>query len=289
MGLLCNVLLDPGDRAWMEEPGYPPARSALVAAGARILPVPVDEDGLDVQAGTRKAGDARLAYVTPSHQFPLGVPMSLPRRLALLKWASMARAWVIEDDYDSDFRHGERPLPCLHGLDVDGRVIYLNSFSKTLFPSLRVGYLIAPADLDEAIRAARRAIDLRPSTLEQVVLTDFIEGGHFDRHLRRMRAAYHERLEALVDAAERICGEALQLRAARTGLHVVADLDGVDATRVFQEAVARGVEVMPLSTYYFGRGLAPNGLVLGFGAVRPDAMNAGMESLAAAIEAARRS
>jgi GntR family transcriptional regulator/MocR family aminotransferase len=288
MGLMCSVLLDPGDRAWMEEPGYQPARSALVAAGARILPIPVDEDGLDVQAGARKAGDARLAYVTPSHQVPLGVPMSLPRRLALLKWASTAGAWVLEDDYDSEFRHRERPLPCLHGLDVDGRVIYLNSFSKMLFPGLRVGFIIVPPDLEDRIRAARRAIDLRPPNLEQVVLADFMAKGHFDRHLRRMRAAYSERLEALLDAAERFCGGVLHVRAARSGLHVVADLLGPPAERVFDEAASRGVEVMPLSAYYFGRVKPPNGLCLGFGAVRPDAIVAGMETLAAAIEASSR-
>jgi GntR family transcriptional regulator/MocR family aminotransferase len=272
----------------MEEPGYPFARSALVAAGARVLPVPVDGDGLDVQAGARKAGDARLAYVTPSHQFPLGVPMSLPRRLALLKWASSARAWVVEDDYDSEFRHGERPLPCLHGLDVEGRVIYVNSFSKMLFPGLRVGFLVAPPELDDRIRAARRAFDLHPPNLEQAVLADFMAAGHFDRHLRRMRAAYRERLEALVDAAERFGAGALRLRAARTGLHVVADLADTNADRVFEEAAARGIEVMPLSAYYFGRAKPPNGLVLGFGAIRPDAIRTGMETLAAAVEASRR-
>jgi GntR family transcriptional regulator/MocR family aminotransferase len=286
MEFVCSMLLDPGDGAWMEEPGYPGARSMLVAAGARIHPVPVDEDGLDVQAGARRAGDARLVCVTPSHQFPLGVSMSLPRRLALLRWASAARAWVMEDDYDSAFRHGTRPLPCLHGLDVDGRVIYVGSFSKTLFPGLRLGFLIVPPDLLEQLRAARRAAGMHPPPLDQTVLTDFLEGGHFDRHLRRMRAAYRERLEAFADAAERFCGGVLRLRAVRTGLHLVADLDGVDDVRVFQEAAARGVEVMPLSAYYFGRGKAANGLVLGFGAVRPDDMNAGMESLSAAIEAA---
>ena len=153
--LVCRLLLDPGDVAWMEEPGYPGARGALVAAGARIRPIPVDAQGLNVEVGERRAGNARLAYVTPSHQFPLGVPMSLPRRLALLAWARAARAWIIEDDYDSEFRFGTRPIPCLHGLDVDGRVIYVGSFSKTLFPALRLGFLIVPTDLRE--RGARGA------------------------------------------------------------------------------------------------------------------------------------
>jgi GntR family transcriptional regulator / MocR family aminotransferase len=286
--LICRVLLDPGDRAWMEEPGYPGARSALRGAGARIVPVPVDAEGLDVDHGARRAGDARLAYVTPSHQYPLGVPMSLSRRLALLGWARAARAWVIEDDYDSEFRYGARPIPCLHGLDVDGRVIYVGSFSKTLFPALRLGFLIVPSDLQAGLVAARAAADQHPPTIDQAVLADFILGGHFARHLRRMRVAYRERLEALTAAAERYCRGVLRVRPVQTGLHALAELDGVDAGRVAQEAAARGVEATPLSAYFTGRAGRPHGLVLGFGAVRPDAARRGMERLAAAIEAARR-
>ena len=288
LDLICRLLLDPGDRVWMEEPGYPGARSALVGAGARILPVRVDAEGLDVEAGVRRAGDARLVYVTPSHQYPLGVPMSLPRRLALLKWAGAARAWVIEDDYDSEFRYGARPIPCLHGLDRDGRVIYVGSFSKTLFPALRLGFVIVPADLQGGLVAARAAADQHPPVLDQAVLADFIGEGHFARHLRRMRAAYRERLEALVWAAERSCRGVLRVRAAQTGLHVVADLDGVRAARVAREAALRGVEATALSAYFAGPERAPNGLVLGFAAVRPEASRSGMERLAAAIEAARR-
>ena len=286
--LISRVLLDPGDRVWMEEPGYPGARSALLGAGARILPVPVDAEGLDVAMGARRAGDARLVYVTPSHQYPLGVPMSLARRLALLHWASRARAWVIEDDYDSEFRYGARPVPCLHGLDVDGRVIYVGSFSKTLFPSLRLGFLIVPPDLQEGLVAARAAADQHPPVLDQSILADFLVEGHFARHLRRMRVAYRERLEALTAAAQRYCGGALRLRPTRTGLHAIADLDGVDATRVSREAERRGVEATPVSAYFAGPTPSVNGLVLGFAAVRPDAARRGMERLAAAIEAARR-
>lgn len=288
LDVACHLLLDPGDEAWLEEPGYPGAHGALVGAGARIRSVRVDAEGLDVQAGALRAPRARLVYVTPSHQFPLGVPMSLPRRLALLKWASDAGAWVIEDDYDSEFRYGARPIPCLHGLDVDGRVIYVGTFSKTLFPSLRLGFMIVPQDLRERLLAARRASDHHPPLLDQAVLADFILAGHFERHLRRMRAAYRERQEALGDAMERHCGGALRLREARTGLHVVADLLHADAVRVFEEAAARGVEVMPLAAYFFGRRRPPNALVLGFGAVRADSIEAGMERLAAAIEAAKR-
>jgi GntR family transcriptional regulator/MocR family aminotransferase len=285
--LICNFVLDPGDKAWLEEPGYFGARSALVGAGARIVPVPVDEHGLNVEAGIARARDARLVYVTPSHQFPLGVPMNLPRRLALVKWASAAGAWVVEDDYDSEFRYGARPVPCLHGLDADGRVIYVGSFSKTLFPALRLGFLIVPADLRQPLLAARRAADVHPPLLDQAVLADLMTAGHFERHLRRMRAAYRERLEALVAAAERYCAGALRVRTVKTGLHAVADLEGVSADRVCDEARARGVDVTALSAYYLQRPRGADGLVLGFGAVGPDAVCSGMERLAAAIDAAR--
>jgi GntR family transcriptional regulator/MocR family aminotransferase len=286
LNLVCSLLLDPGDQAWLEEPGYPGARSALVAAGARILPVRVDADGLDVEAGALRGSRARLVYVTPSHQFPLGVPMTLPRRLALLKWAGAAHAWVVEDDYDSEFRYGARPIPCLHGLDVDGRVIYVGSFAKSLFPALRLGFLIVPPDLRDSLLAARRAADVHPPGLDQAILADFIGEGHFERHIRRMRAVYRERLEALAAASERFCGGALRLRSVRTGLHAVADLEGADAEKVSREAAARGVEVTPFSAYFVGRTRPPNALVLGFGAIGPDALRKAMERLAAAIEAA---
>jgi GntR family transcriptional regulator/MocR family aminotransferase len=289
LDLVSRLVLDTGDAAWLEEPGYPGARAALLAAGARIVPVPVDAEGLDIEAGMRRARWARLAYVTPSHQFPLGVPMSLPRRLALLKWASTSEAWVVEDDYDGEFRFGARPIPCLHGLDVDGRVIYAGSFSKALFPALRLGFLIVPLDLRERLVAARRTTDPQPSLLDQTVLADFIAAGHFERHLRRMRAAYRERLEALADAAHRHCRGALRLRPVLTGLHAVADLDGVDDRRVFQEAAARGIEATPLSMYFMDASAARQGLVLGFGSARPEALARGMERLAAAIDAASQS
>jgi len=280
------VLLDPGDAAWIEEPGHAGTRGALIGAGAAVVPVPVDEDGLMVEVGVRRAPDARLACVTPSHQFPLGVVMSLPRRLTLLKWASAVGAWIVEDDYDSAFRYGARPVPSLHGLDEEGRVIYLASFSKTLFPALRLGFLVVPPDLRDRFVAARRALEFQPPPLDQAVLADFIAEGHYERHLRRMRTVYQERLQAMVEAARRYCGGALRMRPVPTGLHAVADLDGIEAERVSREAMARGVEAMPLSLY-FDRGQAPQALLLGFGAVRAEDAADGMRRLAAAIESAR--
>jgi GntR family transcriptional regulator/MocR family aminotransferase len=289
LSLIASLLIDPGDVAWMEEPGYSGARAALIAAGARVRPVPVDAQGLVVEAGVKRAPDARVAYVTPSHQFPLGVRMSLPRRVALLAWARAANAWVIEDDYDSEFRYGRQPVACLHGLDSDGRVIYVGTFSKSLFPALRLGFLVVPAHLHDAMVGARRASDIHTATLEQAALADFMISGHYERHLRRMRSEYRARLEAFVDAAGRQCGGALRLRPVSTGLHAVADVDAPDAV-VFREAMARGVEVMPLSAYCADRRARPaNGLVLGFASIRPELYGAGFERLAAAIEAARRS
>ena len=286
--MICSGLLDPGDRVWLEEPGYPGARSALTEAGARIVPVRVDDQGIDVDAAIRQAPSARMAYLTPSNQFPLGVPMSLIRRLALLKWATAAGAWIVEDDYDSEFRYATRPLQCLHGLDVDGRVIYVGSFSKSIFPAMRLGFVIVPADLGHYFQAARRAADLHPPLLEQVALADFIREGHYATHLRRMRAIYRERLEALEAAAKEFCDGALRLRPIQTGLHAVADLKGVSEERVCEEARERGVEVAPLGAYYLGRRTA-NGLLLGFASTPPDSLRRGMERLAAAIDAARRS
>jgi GntR family transcriptional regulator / MocR family aminotransferase len=288
LGLLCRLLLDPGDDVWLEDPGYSGARSAALGAGARIHPVRVDEEGLDVAAGARTAPAARLVFVTPSHQFPLGVTMSLPRRLALLRWASAARAWVIEDDYDSEFRYSTHPIPCLHGLDAGERVIYLDSFSKNLFPALRLGFVIVPKDLVRQLYTARRAAEMHPPIVDQTVLAEFMQTGHFERHIRRMRAVYRERLEALEAAAERWCGGGMRLRPVRTGLHAVADLGEADDERVWREAAARGVEVTPLSSYYMGDGPRANGLVMGFSAVDPEALDRGMQQLAAAIDAAAR-
>ena len=283
--IACTILLDPEDRVWLEEPGYPGARNAFVSAGAKITPVRVDEEGLDVAVGARQAPDARMAYVTPSNQFPFGVPMSMVRRQALLKWASGAGAWVVEDDYDCEFRYDTRAFPCLHGLDRDGRVIYIGTFAKSVFPSLRLGFLIIPSDLQDKFLAARRTSDFHPPLLEQMALADFIAEGHYARHLRRMRSVYRERFDALADSAKRLCAGTLRLRPVQTGLHAVADLNGVDAERVFLEARNRGVEVTPLGTYFIGP-QTTNGLLLGFASTRPEDLHRGMEKLAASIDAA---
>ncbi len=286
--LLAQLLLDPGDAAWMEEPGYPGAVHAFRVAGVRPCFVPVDAHGLDVEAGFRECPNARLAYVSPSHQFPLGVAMSLERRHALLHWAHAAGAWVVEDDYDSEFRYEGAPIHCLHGLDAHGRVLYLGTFSKTLFPALRLGFLILPDGLRQAFVTARQTADVHSSSIDQLVLAEFIGEGHYEQHLRRVQAACAERLQALQEAAARLCDGALTLRPAHTGLHVVADVHEVSAEVVFREALERDVELAPLSQYYLREPSPPNALILGFAACRPEQLKQGMIRLSQAIEAARK-
>src|SRR6185437_15166688 len=186
LDLIARMLLDPGDQAWVEDPGYSGARGALLAAEARLQPIPVDREGLVVDAGRHLRPDARLAIITPSHQFPTGVTMSLSRRLALLAWAREAHAWLIEDDYDSEYRFSERPLQALQGLDSAGRVIYVGTFSKVLFPSLRLGFLVAPTALLNGLLTARQYIDIHLPVLEQMVLADFMTEGHYARYVRKM-------------------------------------------------------------------------------------------------------
>jgi GntR family transcriptional regulator / MocR family aminotransferase len=274
-----HVLLDPGDAAWLEEPGYTGARGAFISAGADVVPMPVDAAGMSVD----RTRAARLAYVTPSCQFPLGVAMTLERRIKLLDWARGSQAWIVEDDYDCDIRHQAQPLPCLHSLDPDGRVIYLGTFSKSLFPALRLGFLIVPRDLQAGFVNARLATDLHPPLLEQRVLADFIDGGHYQRHVRRMQSAYAERLDALRGAIQRV-GAPLRLRPVHAGMHAVVDVDGAGAEEVHRAAAEQGIETMPLSAYYSRGAAGDNALLLGFGAVTPAVIRAGVTRLARIID-----
>ncbi|HEX2181005.1 MAG TPA: PLP-dependent aminotransferase family protein [Rubrobacteraceae bacterium] len=283
LDLAARVLLDPGDAAWVEDPGYAGARGALTAAGSRIVPVPVDGEGLKVSVGTQRAADARLACVSPSHQYPLGATMSLSRRLELLAWASRAGAWVLEDDYDSEYRYTGRPLEALQGLDPEGRVIYLGTFSKVLSPALRLGYLVVPPDLVDPFTAARELADRHSPSVEQAVLVRFMAEGHFARHLRRMRTLYAGRQEALVEAASRELPGLLDVRPAEAGMHLVGWLpEGVDDREAARRAEARGVEAAALSLY----GIEPpqrGGLLLGYAAVGEAEIRAGVRRLAAAL------
>jgi GntR family transcriptional regulator / MocR family aminotransferase len=281
--LAARVLLDPGDVVWMEDPGYPGARTALSAAGARLIPVPIDEQGMVVERGRALAARARMAYVSPSHQFPLGVTMSASRRLELLRWAGEADAWVLEDDYDSEFRYDARPLGCLQGMDDQGRVVYIGTFSKTMFPALRLGYLVVPEPLIDAFRAGRAAADRHSPTLEQAVLAAFVGEGHFARHVRRMRRLYAERQELLLQSVGAELGDRLEVARSPAGMHLVAWLGPmVNDEKVSARALEQGVEAAPLSRYAVNR---PDrgGLVLGWAAYRPDQIRCAVGKLATAL------
>jgi GntR family transcriptional regulator/MocR family aminotransferase len=280
LDLAARVLLNAGDRVWMEDPGYPGARGALLSAGAQIMPVPVDQEGLMIEAAIARAPQARLAYLTPSHQFPLGVTMSLTRRLALLDWANRTGAYLLEDDYDSEYRFAGRPLAALQGLDEAERVIYIGTFSKVLFPALRLGYLILPIPLVDEFLRRRRYMDTHLPILEQAVLTDFMTEGHFTRHLRRMRTLYAKRRTALIEAARDL---PLDIYAPEAGIHCVGWLPaGMDDQALVRQGDAHKLDLTPISIFCM-EPLARKGLLLGYGGYSVAEIRAGVRRLAAAL------
>jgi GntR family transcriptional regulator / MocR family aminotransferase len=272
-----RVLLDPHQPVWVEEPGYGGARDALAMAGARLVPVPVDQEGMVVAAGLKRCRRARAALVTPSHQYPLGATMSASRRLQLLDWAQAAGSWIIEDDYDSEYRYESQPIAALQGLDRDGRVVYIGTFSKVLFPGLRVGYLVIPADLVERFSAVREAMDICPPALNQAVLADFIGEGHFARHLRRTSQLYRERRGALVESLRRSLPR-WRVVGAEAGIHLVALCDRPGDRSISQRAARDGLWAMPLSACYLGPP-SHHGLVLGYGGTSAAEMPKAVERL----------
>ena len=287
--IAARVLLEPQSAVWVEEPGYPGARDVLRLAGARLLPVPVDEDGLDVRTGIARHGRARAVYVTPSHQYPLGVTMSASRRLQLLEWARQSGAWILEDDYDSEYRYESPPIAALQGLDRDARVVYIGTFSKVLFPALRIGYLVVPPDLVPRFAAVRDAMDIFPPALFQAALGDFIAAGHFARHLRRTRQLYRERRSVLVEALRKELGDSLEVLGEQAGVHLVARLKVRRSDReVVLEAARQGVWTMPLSSCYLGRPTS-QGLVLGYGGSNASAIPAAVRRLRDVLEPRRES
>jgi GntR family transcriptional regulator/MocR family aminotransferase len=281
--ICANVLLDAGAPVWIEEPGYPGARQACRTIGAELVPVPVDEEGLNVTEGIRLCGDARAVYITPSHQFPLGCTMSAARRLQLLSWASRSGAWIIEDDYDSEYRFGGRPLASLQGMDTDDRVIYVGTFSKVMFPSVRIGYVVIPKDLVPAFARVRDAFDTFSSMLYQVVLNDFIREGHFARHIKRMRALYSERRSVLLEAIAKHASGKLEPIGTDAGMQLTALLaPGVDDVAISIATAKIGVSARPLSISY----LKPpprGGLILGYSNVNVHELREGMRKLATCI------
>ena len=280
-----RILLNPGEPVWMEDPGYPGAAVVFRALGAKICGVPVDAEGLDLMRGERKWNRARLVYVTPGHQFPLGVTMSLRRRLALLEWARRSGTLIFEDDYDSEYRYSGRPVPALQGLDRSGVVIFAGSFSAVLFPALRLGYLVVPQEMVDVFAAAESVSTHHPPLLEQAVLCDFIAEGHFARHIRRMRELYAERLSVLLECARQKLADTLEISKVEAGLQTIGWLrPGFSADQVSQLAAARNVEVVPVNRYAFGRSRR-EAVVLGFAAVDPGELRRGVDALAQILKA----
>lgn len=281
LDLTARVLLEPRDRVYLEDPGYTGAALALAAAGARVMPLRVDAEGA-VPPG-RRAAAGRLAYLTPAHQFPLGITMSLRRRLAWLEWANATDAVIVEDDYDSEYRYAGAPVPALQGLDRHGHVLFAGSFSKVLFPSLRLGYLVVPQDLVDPFLAVKSLASRSAPVLGQAVVTDFLVDGHFGRHVRRMRAVYAERRAALVESAATVLAETLEFSAVEAGLQTTAWLRGtLNGVAVAEAAAKRGVEVMPLARYARAA-VTRDGLVMGFAAVEPAEIRRGVRDLARAL------
>jgi GntR family transcriptional regulator/MocR family aminotransferase len=277
------VLVDRGDPVWLEDPGYPAVRGVFAAAGARLVPIGLDGEGMRVPADARLTSPPRLVYVTPSRQYPTGVTMSAARRFELLRWAHAADAWIVEDDYDSEFRYASRPLNCLQGLDEDDRVIYVGTFSKTVFPGLRLGYLIVPAPLTESFTAVRAVADRQPPGIEQAVLAEFIAEGHFTRHIRRMRNLYEERRDALLQAAREYLGDRLEFGDTAAGMLAVAWLPrGVKDGDVSRRLLGQGVEAPPLSSYAI-RPISRGALLLGYAGFPPAALRDGVRRLGAVL------
>ena len=282
--LIAATLLDPGDKVWFEDPGAIGARNSMIQSGVNIVPVPVDEAGLVVEEGLRRAPEFRLAFVTPAHQQPLGAKMSLERRLALLEAAEASGAWIIEDDWDGEFCFQGAPMATLTSIDRSGRVIYVGTFSKTLFPSLRLGFLVAPPHLVEQIGICLEAFSPGVPTALQGIVADFIVEGHFATHVRRMRKLYQERYQALEDAARGHLAPDLEVVPTQTGMHTIAYLrDRLDAVALTQAAGRRGVTVAPISRFCL-EPAAQDGLVLGFSGFTPAEIKAGVLDLRRAID-----
>ena len=284
LDLAVRLLLDSGDEVWIEDPGYNGARAAFVAAGVKPVAVPVDDAGLNVVAGERLSSKARLAYVTPSHQYPTGAVMTLSRRLELLRWAERRHGWILEDDYDSEYRYASRPVASLQGLDQRGSVIYCGTFSKVLFPSLRLGYVVIPPPLVDAFSAAKAVVDRHCPTVEQAVLAEFIAEGHLARHIRQMRMLYQERQNSLLDALRRRLAGAIEVHSHAAGMHVVGWLPpGRRDSVISRRAQELGVEA-PALTSYRERATGRGGLVLGYAAYSERQIREGVEKLAQAME-----
>jgi GntR family transcriptional regulator/MocR family aminotransferase len=286
LDMTARLLLNPGDPVCMENPGYPGAHQVFQALRAKVIAAPVDDEGIVVSQLPSRG--FRLIYATPGHQFPLGATMSLTRRLQLLEWARKSGAVIFEDDYDSEYRYSGRPIPALQGLDSNGLVLYAGSFSKVLFPALRLGYLVIPTGLLHHFEAIQSLTFRHAPILEQLVLCDFITEGHFGRHLRRMREIYAQRLLVLLEEAHPRLAGLLEISNIEAGLQTVGWLRaGINAESAATAAAQRNVDVTPLGRYTLGRAV-PQGLQLGFAALDAKEIRRGVRELAIALEDERK-
>jgi GntR family transcriptional regulator / MocR family aminotransferase len=283
LDIAIQMLLDPGDTVLIEDPGYFGVRGICARAGVRLAPVPIDAEGISIRVIRKNRDGARLVYVTPSHQFPLGVTMSLARRLELLEWARQSKVWIFEDDCDGEYRYTGRPISSLQGLDGEQRVIYTGTFSKVLFPSLRIGYMVAPPDLVDAFIKGRVMTDLHSATIPQAALADFIEEGHFARHLRRMRKLYAERQSCFVAAAKGDLAGLLDIAESGAGMHLMGWLPcGIDDRAAARAAWHRNLITAPLSAFSL-RPVQRGALVLGYTAFDEREIRSGVRLLKAAL------
>ncbi len=288
LDLIGRVLLETGDKVWIEDPCYQEALGVFRAVGANIIPVAVDAEGFNLAEAGRKSDAAKLVYITPSHQYPTGVTMSLARRLSLLEWARKNSAWIIEDDYNSEFRYAGRPLASLQNLDNFGRVIYVGTFSKTIFPALRLGCMVVPRNLIEIFVAARSLCDCHSPIFEQAILADFIAEGHFARHLRRMRTLYEKRQNILVEEAEKNLGGLLKISKADSGMHLIGWLaEGFDDFEVAEKAIETGLNLTPLSSYCIENNLS-SGLILGYTGFDEKQIRQGVQRLKEILESIKK-
>ncbi|HEY1386082.1 MAG TPA: PLP-dependent aminotransferase family protein [Dongiaceae bacterium] len=285
LGLITRALMRPGQAAWLEHPGYPNARDALRLAGMKLVGVPVDSEGFDVGWALARAKPAAIAFVTPTHQYPLGVTLSLQRRMALLKWAERDESWIVEDDYDSEFRYHGKPLPALKSLDRRERVLYVGTFSKVLSPGLRVGYLVVPAGLVGRLAEVAQSLQPPPALLIQATIAEFIEQGYLARHIRRMRQVYAERRGALAEALSEAVPH-LDIALKPGGMHLLARLPrGTNDVALVARLRQRGLEPSPLSDCGIGRAYEP-GLVIGFTNVQTRKAGQAARALASALRQA---
>jgi GntR family transcriptional regulator/MocR family aminotransferase len=276
--LTARLLTDTGDTVWLEDPCYWGLRHSLQSLGLKLRPVPVDAEGLNLSGVS--GPPPRFIVATPSHQYPLGMVMSLPRRQALLDYARAHGSWVIEDDYDSEFRYGTRPITSLQGLDRDQLVIYVGSLSKTLFPGLRLGYIVAPPSLAGAFAEGVAELYREGQLQQQAMLADFIAEGYFAAHIRRMRGLYSRRRQALLEAIRAEFGETLPVMGDNAGLHLILHLPGLDDRAIAQAAVEAGIATRPLSGYYHSPGARQSGLLLGYACVKEEAIAPAFGTLA---------